>query len=192
MEAFLVSTGVAALAEIGDKSQLLVLALAAKFRKPIPIILGMLAATLLNHALAVQMGAWLATLIGPLSMRWILGLSFVGIAVWILMPDKPDKPEEAPTPTPRFGVFGTALVAFFLLEMGDKTQFATIALAAQYDSLPAVVVGSTFGIMLADVPVVIFGALTAQKLPLKWMHRIAPAMFLVLGVIILLGIGAWR
>jgi Ca2+/H+ antiporter, TMEM165/GDT1 family len=189
MEAFLVSTGVVALAEIGDKSQLLVLALATKFRKPIPIILGMLAATLLNHALAAQMGAWLATLIGPLSMRWILGLSFVGIAVWILMPNKP---EEATPPTPRFGVFGTALVAFFLLEMGDKTQFATIALAAQYDSLPAVVAGSTFGIMLADVPVVIFGALTAQKLPLKWMHRIAPAMFLVLGVIILLGIGAWR
>jgi putative Ca2+/H+ antiporter (TMEM165/GDT1 family) len=189
MEAFLVSTGVVALAEIGDKSQLLVLALATKFRKPIPIILGMLAATLLNHALAAQMGAWLATMIGPPSMRWFLGLSFVGIAVWILMPDKF---REATAPTPRFGVFGIALVAFFLLEMGDKTQFATIALAAHYGSLPAVVAGSTLGIMLADVPVVICGALTARNLPLKWLRRIAPAMFLVLGVVILLGIGVRR
>jgi putative Ca2+/H+ antiporter (TMEM165/GDT1 family) len=189
MEAFLVSTGVVALAEIGDKSQLLVLALAIKFRKPIPIILGMLAATLLNHVLAAEMGAWLAKMIGSLSMRWILGLSLVGIAVWILMPDRL---KEATVPTPRFGVFGTALVAFFLLEMGDKTQFATIALAAHYGSLPGVVAGSTFGIMLADVPVVICGALTAQKLPLKWLRRVAPAMFLVLGVVILLGIGASR
>ena len=187
MEAFLVSVGVVALAEIGDKSQLLVLALAARFRKPIPIILGMLAATLLNHALAAEAGAWLASMIGPLSIRWMLGLSFVGIAVWTLMPDKPGEEEAA---TPRYGVFGTTLAAFFLLEMGDKTQFATIALAAHYDSLLAVIAGSTFGIMLADVPVVMLGAAAARTLPMKSLHRIAPAMFLVLGVIILLGIGA--
>jgi putative Ca2+/H+ antiporter (TMEM165/GDT1 family) len=187
MEAFLVSTGAVALAEMGDKSQLLVLALAARFRKPIPIILGMLAATLLNHVLAAEAGAWLATMIGPLSIRWILGLSFLGIAVWTLMPDRPG---EAAPPAARFGVFGTTLIAFFFLEMGDKTQFATIALAAHYDSLLAVVVGSAFGIMLADVPVVMLGAAAARTLPMKSLHRVAPAMFLVLGVIILLGIGA--
>jgi putative Ca2+/H+ antiporter (TMEM165/GDT1 family) len=187
MEAFLVSAGVVALAEIGDKSQLLVLALAARFRKPIPIILGMLTATILNHVLAAEAGAWLASMIGPLSIRWILGLSFVGIAVWTLMPDRLG---EAAPPAARFGVFGTTLIAFFLLEMGDKTQFAAIALAAHYDSLFAVVVGSAFGIMLADVPVVMLGAAAARTLPMKSLHRVAPAVFLVLGVIILLGIGA--
>jgi putative Ca2+/H+ antiporter (TMEM165/GDT1 family) len=146
----------------------------------------MIAATLLNHALAAAAGAWLASMMSPLSMRWILGLSFVGTAGWIL---RTDKPEEAAPPTPRLGVFGTALVAFFLLEMGDKTQFATIALAAHYGSLPAVVAGSTFGIMLADVPVVMLSAAAAQKLPIKSLHKIAPAMFLVLGVVVLLGIG---
>jgi putative Ca2+/H+ antiporter (TMEM165/GDT1 family) len=186
MEAFLVSAGAVALAEIGDKSQLLVLALATKFRKPIPIILGMLSATLVNHTLAGEAGAWLGSMIGPLSLRWILGLSFVGIAFWILMPDKP---AEATPPIPRFGVFGTTLVAFFLMEMGDKTQFATIALAANYGSLPAVVAGSTVGIMLADVPVVMLGAAAAQKLPMTSLHRIVPVMFLVLGIITLLGVG---
>jgi Ca2+/H+ antiporter, TMEM165/GDT1 family len=189
MEAFLVSAGVVALAEIGDKSQLLVLALAARFREPIPIILGMLTATLLNHVLAAEAGAWLASMIGPLSIRWILGLSFVGIAVWILMRDKPGEATAATT-TPRYGVFGTTLAAFFVLEMGDKTQFATIALAAHYDSLRAVIAGSTVGIMLADVPVVMLGAAAAHMLPMKSLHRMAPLMFLVLGVIILLGISA--
>ena len=187
MEAFLVSSGVVALAEIGDKSQLLVLALAARFRKPIPIILGMLTATLLNHVLAAEAGAWLASMIGPLSIRLILGLSFVGIAVWTLMSDKSG---GAAAPAARFGVFGTTLIAFFLLEMGDKTQFATIALAAHYDSLLAVIAGSTVGIMLADVPIVMLGTAAAHTLPMKSLHRMAPVMFLVLGVIILLGIGA--
>jgi putative Ca2+/H+ antiporter (TMEM165/GDT1 family) len=179
-----------ALAEIGDKSQLLVLALAARFRKPVPIILGMLAATLLNHALAAEAGAWLASMIGPLSIRWILGLSFCGIAVWTMLPGKSGRSGEATRPAAEFGVFGTTLIAFFFMEMGDKTQFATIALAAHYDSLLAVVVGSVFGIMLADVPVVMLGAAAARTLPMKSLHRVAPAMFLVLGVIILLGIGA--
>jgi putative Ca2+/H+ antiporter (TMEM165/GDT1 family) len=190
MEAFLVSAGVVALAEIGDKSQLLVLALAARFRKPVPIILGMLAATLLNHALAAEAGAWLASMIGPLSIRWILGLSFCGIAVWTMLSGKSGRSGKAARPAAGFGVFGTTLIAFFLMEMGDKTQFATIALAAHYDSLLAVVVGSVFGIMLADVPVVMLGAAAARTLPMKSLHRVAPAMFLVLGVIILLGIGA--
>jgi putative Ca2+/H+ antiporter (TMEM165/GDT1 family) len=186
MEAFLVSTGVVALAEFGDKSQLLVLALAVRFRKPIPIILGMLAATVVNHAVAGVAGTWLASMIDPISMRWLLGLSFVGIALWTLIPEWHE--ETAPS-TPGFGVFGATVTAFFLLEMGDKTQIATIALAAKYGSLLAVVGGSTFGIMLADVPLVMLGALVVQKLPLRSLHRIAPAMFLVLGIIVLLGIG---
>jgi Ca2+/H+ antiporter, TMEM165/GDT1 family len=189
MEAFLVSTGVVALAEIGDKSQLLVLALSTKFRKPIPIILGMLSAILVNHTLAVEAGAWLGSIIGPLSMRWILGLSFVGIAFWTLVPDKP---AEATPPIPRYGVFGTTLIAVFLMEMGDKTQFATIALAANFGSLAAVVAGSTFGMMLADVPVVMLGALAVRKLPAKSLHRLVPAIFLALGVIVLLGIGVGK
>jgi putative Ca2+/H+ antiporter (TMEM165/GDT1 family) len=186
VEAFLVSAGVVALAEFGDKSQFLVLGLATKFRKPIPIILGMLAATLLNHALAGEAGAWLASMIGPLFIRWILGITFVGIAIWSLTPAKH---AEAAAPPPKFGVFGTTLFAFFMLEMGDKTQFATIALAAHYDSLRAVVAGSTFGIMLADVPVVMLGAVVAEKLPKEALHRVAPAMFLALGVVVLLGDG---
>jgi Ca2+/H+ antiporter, TMEM165/GDT1 family len=186
MEAFLVSTGVVALAEIGDKSQLLVLALATRFRKPIPIILGMFAATVTNHILAGAAGAWLASMIGPRSMRWILGLSFVGMAVWTLLSDKR---AAAASQLPRFGVFGTTFVTFFLMEMGDKTQIATIALAASYGSLYAVVAGSTLGILLADVPVVMLGAAAAQKLPMKSVHRLAPAMFLLLGVAVLLGVG---
>jgi putative Ca2+/H+ antiporter (TMEM165/GDT1 family) len=146
----------------------------------------MLAATLLNHALASEAGAWLASMIGPLFMRWILGMTFVGIAIWSLMPAKP---AGAKAPPPKFGVFGTTLFAFFLLEMGDKTQFATIALAAHYESLRAVVAGSTIGIMLADVPVVMFGAVLAEKLPREALHRVAPALFLTLGVVILLGDG---
>jgi Ca2+/H+ antiporter, TMEM165/GDT1 family len=183
MEAFLVSTGVVALAEIGDKTQLLVLALAARFRKPVPIILGLVVATLLNHTAAGAAGAWLYSALGPFSLRWILGLSFIGIALWMLIPDGSD---TKPYATPRFGVFGTTLCAYFLLEMGDKTQFATIALAARYGSLMAVVAGTTFGIMLVDVPVVLLGAAAGRRLPSKPMHRFASAAFLLLGVIALL------
>jgi Ca2+/H+ antiporter, TMEM165/GDT1 family len=186
MEAFLVSTGVVALAEFGDKSQLLVLALAARFRRPIPITLGMLAATLMNHAVAGVAGTWLASLIDQISMRWLLGLSFVVIALWT---STPEPHEETAPSTSRFGVFGATVTAFFLLEMGDKTQIATIALAAKYGSLLEVVAGTTLGIMVADVPVVMFGAIAAQKLPMKSLHRIAPAMFLALGVVVLLGVG---
>jgi len=186
MEAFLVSVGCVAIAEFGDKSQMLVLALASRFRKPIPIVLGMFAATSLNHALAAESGAWLAAMISPRTMRWTLGLSLAGIAFWSLMPKKQ---ERATTPRSRFGVFGTTLVACFLMEMGDKTQFATIALAANYGSFWAVVVGSTVGLMLVDVPVVMLGTVVAQKLPQKWLHGFAPALFLVLGIVVLVTAG---
>lgn len=186
MEAFLISTGVVALAEIGDKTQLLALVLAAKYRRPVPIILGILVATLLNHALAGAAGAWLAALIGPTAMRWILGVSFIAMAIWTLVPDKYE--EQNPRP-PRFGIFATTLIAFFLLEMGDKTQIATVALAAKYSSLVLVVAGTTLGMLLANVPAVIFGEVAARKLPMRVVHGIAAGIFLLLGVLILSGVG---
>ena len=174
MEAFLVSTGVVALAEIGDKTQLLALVLAAKFRKPVLIILGILVATLANHALAGAAGAWISAAIGPTAMRWVFGLSFIAMALWTLIPDKY---EEAKDTAPRFGVFGTTLIAFFLLEMGDKTQIATVALAAKYSSLMGVVTGTTLGMMLANVPAVLIGEVAAKKLPMRLVHGIAAAIF---------------
>jgi putative Ca2+/H+ antiporter (TMEM165/GDT1 family) len=188
MEAFLVSMGVVALAEIGDKTQLLALVLAARFRRPAPIIFGILVATLANHALAGAVGAWLAAIIGPTAMRWILGVSFIAMAIWTLVPDELDD-EVEPRP-PRFGVFGTTLVAFFLLEMGDKTQIATVALAAKYASLVSVVAGTTVGMMLANVPAVLLGEVAARKLPMRVVHGVAGAIFLVLGVLVLLGAGS--
>ena len=187
MEAFLISTGVVALAEIGDKTQLLALVLAAKFRRPAPIILGILVATLVNHALAGAAGAWIASVVGPTAMRWILGLSFIAMAAWTMVPDKYEEEQERP---PRFGVFGTTLVAFFLVEMGDKTQIATVALAAKYSSLVAVVAGTTLGMMLANVPAVLLGEAAARKLPMRVVHGIAAAIFLVLGLSVLLGFGS--
>ena len=188
MEAFLVSTGIVALAEIGDKTQLLALVLAARFRKPLPIIGGILVATLANHAMAGAAGAWAAALVGPTAMRWILGLSFIAMAVWTLVPDELDD-AAGPPPSPKLGVFGTTLVAFFLLEMGDKTQIATVALAARYTSLVGVVAGTTLGMMLANVPAVLLGEVAARKLPMQLVHRIAAAIFLALGVTVLLGYG---
>lgn len=187
MEAFLVSTGVVALAEIGDKTQLLALVLAARFRKPVPIILGILIATLVNHALAGAAGVWISAAVGPTAMRWILGLSFVAMAIWTLVPDKYQDEKET---APRFGVFGTTLIAFFLLEMGDKTQIATVALAAKYSSLASVVAGTTVGMMLANVPAVLLGEVAAKKLPMRVVHGIAAAIFLVLGISVLLGAGS--
>ncbi len=183
MEAFLVSVGVVALAELGDKSQLLVLGLAARFRKPVPIILGMSVATVLNHALAGTVGAWLGARMGAQSLRWVLGVSFVAIAIWTLLANGPQKaiPQKG-----RFGVFGTTLATFFVMEMGDKTQLAAMALAASYGSLVAVVAGSTVGILLADVPMVILGTVAADKLPIRGLRAIVPATFLLLGVLVLL------
>ncbi|HVY79778.1 MAG TPA: TMEM165/GDT1 family protein [Steroidobacteraceae bacterium] len=187
MEAFLVSTGVVALAEIGDKTQLLALVLAARYCKPVPIILGTLAATLLNHALAGALGRFVAHLIAPDLMRWILGISFIAMAIWTLIPDHLDETEEPKFS--RFGPFLTTLCAFFVLEMGDKTQIATVALAAKYASLAGVVAGTTLGMMIANVPVVLLGNGIAKRLPLRVVHACAAAIFLVMGLLVIASTG---
>lgn len=186
MEALLVSTGIVALAEIGDKTQLLAFILAAKFRRPVPITLGILLATLVNHGFAGALGSWITTLLGPETLRWVLGISFLAMAAWTLIPDEFD---EEDAKLARFGVFGTTLVAFFLAEMGDKTQVATVALAAQYQSLFMVVTGTTLGMMIANVPAVILGDRIAEKMPVRLVHRIAAGIFAVLGIATLLGAG---
>ncbi|MEI2415723.1 TMEM165/GDT1 family protein [Orrella sp. JC864] len=187
MEAFLVSTGVVALAEMGDKTQLLSLMLAARFRRPLPIILGILVATLVNHAFAGAIGAWVTQRLGPDVMRWVLGLSFLVMAVWTLIPDKLDA--QGGQEHRLFGVFGTTAVAFFLAEMGDKTQVATVALAAQYAAFGAVVVGTTLGMMLANVPAVLLGERVTRKVPIGAIHAVAAAIFLVLGLMALFDVG---
>ena len=186
MEAFLISTGIVALAEIGDKTQLLAIILAAKFRKPVPIVLGILVATLANHGFAGAVGAWVTTLLSAEALRWILGVSFLAMAVWTLIPDKFDEDDAK---LARFGVFGTTLIAFFFAEMGDKTQVATVALAAQFQSLFWVVAGTTVGMMIANVPAVIMGDRIAHKMPVVLVHRVAATIFAVLGVLTLLGAG---
>jgi putative Ca2+/H+ antiporter (TMEM165/GDT1 family) len=184
MEAFLVSTGLVAVAEIGDKTQLLALCLAASWRRPLPIILGILVATVANHLLAGALGAlagqWLE---GPW-MRWILGLAFLGFAVWALIPDQFD---DCPPDQKRSGwsVFLATTTAFFLVEMGDKTQVATAALAAQFTAIGAVVAGSTLGMMIANVPAVLVGEAASTRLPLIWIRRAAAALFAGVGVWIL-------
>ena len=188
MEALLVSTGVVALAEIGDKTQLLAFILAARFKKPIPIILGILCATIVNHGLAGAVGAWIMATIDPETLRWVLGLSFIGMAVWTMIPDKIE--EEETQVAHKFGVFGATLVTFFLAEMGDKTQIATIALAAHYGTPLLVVIGTTVGMLLADVPAVFIGDKLSSKIPTKLVHSIAAAVFSVLGIATLLGLGA--
>lgn len=187
MESFFVPTLIVALAEIGDKTQLLAFILAAKFRKPVPIIIGILVATLANHGLAGAVGTWLTSLMSPETLRWVLGLSFIAMAVWTLIPDKIDDDEGGLV---RMGVFGTTLVAFFLAEMGDKTQVATVALAAQYQAFIAVVAGTTLGMMIANVPAVLLGDRIAQRMPVRLVHAIAAAIFAVLGVATLMGAGA--
>ena len=185
MEAFLVSTGIVALAEMGDKTQLLALILAVRFRKPWPIVLGILVATLANHAMAGALGAWVTTVLGPDVLRWVLGGSFIAMAVWMLIPDKID---EGDTPTaPRFGVFGTTVVAFFLGEMGDKTQIATVMLAAQYSAYFWVVAGTTLGMMLANAPVVWLGERVTRLIPIRIVHVVSALIFLALGVVALVG-----
>ena len=186
MEAFLVSTGIVALGEMGDKTQLLALLLAAKFRRPVPIVLGILVATLVNHALAGAVGDWIARALGPDLLRWVIGGSFIAMAVWMLIPDKIDEAEGGHQ---RFGVFGTTVVAFFLAEMGDKTQIATVALAARYTDLVAVVAGTTLGMMIANVPAVLLGDVVAKKVSMTLVHGIAALIFAVLGVLTLLNVG---
>jgi putative Ca2+/H+ antiporter (TMEM165/GDT1 family) len=188
MEAFLVSTGIVALAEMGDKTQLLSLVLAARFRKPWPIVLGILVATLANHGLAGAVGSWVTTFMGPDVLRWVLGASFIAMAAWMLVPDKLD--DEEGDSAPRMGVFLTTVVVFFLAEMGDKTQIATVMLAAQYNAWFAVVAGTTLGMMLANAPVVWFGDAITKRVPLRLVHLISAGIFAVLGVIALSGWGA--
>ena len=188
MEAFLVSTGVVALGEMGDKTQLLAFLLAAKFKRPLPIILGILAATLINHTLAGSLGAWIAAQLGPDVLRWVIGVSFIAMAGWMLIPDKFEE-ESAGGNQLRFGVFGTTLITFFLAEMGDKTQIATVALAARYHDLIPVVAGTTLGMMLADVPAVFLGGTFAKKVPMRLVHGIAAAIFALLGVLTLFNVG---
>ena len=188
MEAFLVSTGIVALAEMGDKTQLLSLVLAARFRKPWPIVLGILVATLANHGLAGAVGSWVTTVMGPDVLRWVLGASFIAMAAWMLIPDKLD--EEEGDSAPRMGVFVTTVVVFFLAEMGDKTQIATVMLAAQYNAWFAVVAGTTLGMMLANAPVVWFGDAITKRVPLRMVHIISAVIFAVLGVIALSGWGS--
>ncbi len=183
MEAFLVSTSIVALAEMGDKTQLLALVLAARFRKPWPIVLGILVATLANHALAGALGAWVTTVLGPQALRWVLGLSFIAMAVWMLIPDKLD--DEGEAKGLRLGVFGTTVVAFFLAEMGDKTQIATVMLAAQYHAYLWVVAGTTLGMMIANAPVVWLGDRLVKKVPIRLVHIISAVIFLVLGLVAL-------
>ena len=188
MEALLVSTGVVALAEIGDKTQLLAFILAARFKKPAPIILGILVATLVNHGLAGALGAWITGAVGPEVLRWVLGASFIGMAIWTMIPDKIE--EEETQVARRLGVFGATLVTFFLAEMGDKTQIATVAMAAHYATPFLVVIGTTLGMLIADVPAVFVGDRLSRRIPMRLVHTIAAGVFAVLGVATLLGAGA--
>jgi len=187
VNAFLVSTGVVALAEMGDKTQLLALVLATRFRKPLPIALGILCATLVNHALAGALGAWITSLVGPVALRWILGISFIAMAIWTLVPDRL---EARRADASYAGAFATTLVAFFLMEIGDKTQIATIALAAQYHTFVPVVAGTTLGMMLANVPAVVVGDRIADRMPIRLVHVVAAVIFAALGIATLAGVGA--
>jgi len=188
MESLLVSTGVVALAEIGDKTQLLAFILAARFKKPVPIILGILVATLINHGLAGALGAWITSAVTPEILRWVLGLSFIGMAIWTMIPDKIE--EEETKVAQKFGVFGATLITFFLAEMGDKTQIATVAMAAHYAAPLMVVIGTTLGMLIADVPAVLIGDKLSNKIPMKLVHSIAAAIFAILGIATLLGAGS--
>jgi Ca2+/H+ antiporter, TMEM165/GDT1 family len=188
-EAFAVSTGVVALGEIGDKTQLLALLLAARFRAPRPIILGILVATLLNHALAAALGAWLTQVLEPQWLRWGLGASFMAVALWMLVPDQAGD-AAAGAERSRFGVFGITVVAFFLAEMGDKTQIATVMLAARYNALVVVTAGTTLGMMIANVPAVLLGDQAVKFVPIAWVRRIAAAVFAAIGVAVLAGVGS--
>jgi Ca2+/H+ antiporter, TMEM165/GDT1 family len=187
-ETLFISTGVVALAEIGDKTQLLAFILAARFKKPVPIILGILCATVVNHGLAGALGAWITSAITPETMRWVLGASFIAMAIWTLIPDKIE--DEETQVAQRLGVFGATLITFFLAEMGDKTQIATVAMAAKFSSPVLVVIGTTLGMLIADVPAVFVGDRFAAKIPMQLVHSIAAGIFAVLGIATLAGAGA--
>ncbi|MDU4254278.1 MULTISPECIES: TMEM165/GDT1 family protein [Pseudomonas] len=180
MESLFVPTLIVALAEIGDKTQLLALVLAARFRKPWPIIAGIIAATLANHFAAGAVGSWVASFFSESTLSWVLAVCFLAVAGWTLIPDKLDDDEEGSLKT--FGPFLTTLIAFFLAEMGDKTQVATVMLAAQYPHFWLVVIGTTLGMLIANVPVVLAGNFAAERLPLNLIRRLAAAAFAILGL----------
>jgi len=186
VETLLVSAGAVAFAELGDKTQLLAIVLAARFRAPIPIILGILAATLVNHSLAALLGSFAGDLLSEEVLRGVLVVSFLAMAVWALLPDRLD---TAPKMFNRFGAFGATLVSFFLIEMGDKTQIATMALAARFHSVLLVTAGTTLGMMIADVPAVYLGDVAANKLPLRLMRIVAALIFLALAAAVILDFG---
>lgn len=187
MEALLVSTGVVSLAEMGDKTQLLAFVLAARFKRPLPIIAGIFAATAVNHGLAGALGAWITHALGPDLLRWTLGGSFLAMAAWTLIPDEIEKDEA--NAVQRFGVFGATLITFFLAEMGDKTQIATVAMAAHYAAPALVMVGTTLGMLIADVPAVFVGERLSSRIPMRLVHGAAAALFALLGAATLLGAG---
>lgn len=189
LESLLISTGVIALAEIGDKTQLLAFLLAARFKKPVPIILGILIATIFNHGLAGALGSWVTQAVSPETLRWILGASFIGMAIWTLVPDEIE--EEETKIANKLGVFGATLITFFLAEMGDKTQIATVVMAAHYQSAILVVMGTTLGMLIADVPAVFIGNKFASKIPMKLIHGIAAAVFAIMGIATLLKIDSF-
>ncbi len=186
MEAFLVSTALVAVGEIGDKTQLLALLLAARFRRPLPIVLGILVATLANHALAGFAGNLARAALPPDALRWLVALSFLAVAAWAL---KPDALDDEPPPATRWGVFGVTVIAFFLAEMGDKTQVATVLLAAKYPSLLQVVLGTTLGMLVANVPVVLVGRAASKRIPFKAVRIAAAILFACLGIYALFGAG---
>jgi|SRR5690242_6647613 putative Ca2+/H+ antiporter (TMEM165/GDT1 family) len=185
MEAFFVSAGLVAVAEIGDKTQLLAMVLASRYRRPVPIILGIFVATLANHALAAAVGSEVANWIGPQILRWILVVLFLAMAVWCLIPDKAD---EGPKAIGRAGAFLATTVAFFLVEMGDKTQIATVGLAARFHDIVTVTSGTTVGMLLANVPAVLFGDVLSRKISLRLVRTIASAAFAVLALLTALGV----
>ena len=186
MYEFLISTAIVALAEMGDKTQLLALLLAARFRKPAPILVAILLATLINHGLSAVLGQWITTVLSPEILLWILSLGFIGMAIWMLIPDQLDDETESINKWQKYGVFGATFVLFFLAEIGDKTQIATVALAARYDSVFWVMLGTTLGMMLANAPAVFIGNKLAERLPIALIHKIGAAIFLMVGITTLL------
>lgn len=186
MYEFLISTAIVALAEMGDKTQLLALLLAARFRKPLPILLAILVATLINHGLSAALGQWITTILSPEILRWILALGFIGMAIWMLIPDQLDDENESINKWQKYGVFGATFILFFLAEIGDKTQIATVALAARFDSIFWVMIGTTLGMMIANAPAVFIGNKMAEKLPVSLIHKIGALIFLIIGVSTLL------
>lgn len=182
MYEFLLSTAIVALAEMGDKTQLLALLLAARYQKPIPILIAILLATIINHGLSAALGQWVTTVISPEILLWIISLGFIAMALWMLVPDELDDETESINKWQRYGVFGATFILFFLAEIGDKTQIATVALAARFDSLVWVMLGTTLGMMLANAPAVFIGNKLADKLPISLIHKVSAVIFLIIGI----------